>query len=108
MLRRMYSFQEDYDTVKQICLCSSYRQVRSIVKAYNDEDFENLIHNERVIAEKIARNRRDERVILVSDVHQAMKNRLHYVMNPQERDYEPMKQVTQCVSSSSMIHRESI
>jgi len=55
MLRRMYSFQEDYKTVKQICLSSSYRQVRSIVKAYNDEDFENLIHNERVIAEKIAR-----------------------------------------------------
>ena len=60
MLRRMYSFQEDYETVKQICLCSSYRQVRSIVKAYNDEDFENLIQNERVFAEKIARNRRDE------------------------------------------------
>ena len=55
MLRRMYSFQEDYDTVKQICLCSSYRQVRSIANAYNDEDFENLIHNERVIAEKLAR-----------------------------------------------------
>jgi len=60
MLRRMYSFQEDYETVKQICICSSYRQVRSLVKAYNDEDFENLIHNERVIAEKIAGNRRDE------------------------------------------------
>ena len=60
MLRRMYSFQEDYETVKQICLCSSYRQVRSLVKACNDEDFENLIHNERVTAERIARNRRDE------------------------------------------------
>ena len=52
MLRRTYSFQEDYETVKQICLCSSYRQVRSIVKAYNDEDFENLIHTQEVLAKK--------------------------------------------------------
>ena len=54
MLRRMYSFQEDYERVKQICLCSSYRQVRSIVKAYNDEDFENLIHTQEVLAKRAA------------------------------------------------------
>ena len=53
MLRRMYSFQEDYETVKQICLCSSYRQVRSILKAYNDEDFENLIHTQEMLAKKV-------------------------------------------------------
>ena len=52
MLSRMHDSQEDYETVRDICLCLSYREVRSIVKVYNDEDFENLIHTQEVLAKK--------------------------------------------------------
>ena len=39
---------------------------------------------------------------------QLCKNRLQYVMNPNETDYELMRQVTECELSSSTIHPECI
>jgi len=58
LLRRMNEHEEDYRPVKAICQCESYRQVLSIVKAYNNDDFEDLIHTQQVLAKKaVARER---------------------------------------------------
>ena len=40
----------DYELMKWVTQCVS--QVRSIVKAYNDEDFEDLVHTQEVLAKK--------------------------------------------------------
>ena len=64
MLHRMHECQGDYEAVRDICLCSSYREVRSIVKAYNDEDFENLIHMQEVLAKKaVARENGHKQIV---------------------------------------------
>ena len=58
LLRRMNEHEEDYKPAKAICQCESYSQVLSIVDAYNNNDFEDLIHTQQVLAKKaIARER---------------------------------------------------
>ena len=58
LLRRMSEHEEDYKPVKVICQCESYSQVLSIVEAYNNDDFEDLIHTQQVLAKKaVARER---------------------------------------------------
>jgi len=52
LLRRMNEHEEEYRPVKAICHCESYRQVLSNLKAYNNDDFENLIHTQQVLAKK--------------------------------------------------------
>jgi len=53
--------ETDYEPMRQVTECESYRQVRSIISAYNGEGFESLVHTQAVLAKKkIARNRRDE------------------------------------------------
>ena len=44
--------EEDYKPVKAICRCETYRQVLSIVEAYNNDDFEDLIHTQQVLVKK--------------------------------------------------------
>jgi len=51
-LRRMNEHKEDYKPGKAVCQCESYRQVLSIVEAYNNDDFEDLIHTQQVLAKK--------------------------------------------------------
>jgi len=59
LLRRMNEHEEDYETVKVICQCESYCQVFSIVEAYNNDDFKDVIHSLQVLAKKaIARQKR--------------------------------------------------
>ena len=59
LLHRMNEHEEDYKPVKAICQCESYSQVLSIVEAYNNNDFEDLIHTQQVLAKKaIAREKR--------------------------------------------------
>jgi len=59
LLRRMNEREEDYKPVKAICRCESYRQVLSILEAYNNNDFEDLIHTQQVLAKKaIAREKK--------------------------------------------------
>ena len=59
LLRRMNEHEEDYRPVKDICQCESYSQVLSIVEAYNNDDFEDLIHTQQVLAKKaVAREKR--------------------------------------------------
>ena len=50
--------EEDYKPVKAICQCESYRQVLSIVEAYNNNDFEDLIHTQQVLAKKAVERER--------------------------------------------------
>ena len=52
----------DYEPMRQVSECESYRQVRSIINAYNGEGFDYLVHKQRELAEKkIAREKeRDE------------------------------------------------
>ena len=52
LLRCMNEHEEDYRPIKAICQCESNRKVLSIVKAYNNDDFEDLIHTQQVLAKK--------------------------------------------------------
>jgi len=59
LLRRMNEHEEGYKPVKVICQCESYHQVLSIVEAYNNDDFEDLIHTQQVLAKNaIAQEKR--------------------------------------------------
>jgi len=58
LLRRMNEREEDYRPVKAICQCESYGQVLSIVEAYNNDDFEDLIHTQQVLAKKAVERER--------------------------------------------------
>ena len=50
----------DYEQMRQITECESYRKVRSILNAYNGEGFESLVHTQEVLAKKkVAREKRD-------------------------------------------------
>ena len=51
-LKYMNPNETDYEPMRQVTECESYRQVRSIVKAYNGEGFDDLVHTQRVLAEK--------------------------------------------------------
>ena len=42
----------DYEPMRQVTECESYRQVRSIINAYNGEGFDYLVHKQRELAEK--------------------------------------------------------
>jgi len=42
----------DYEPMIQVSECESYRQVRSIINAYNGEGFDYLVHKQRELAEK--------------------------------------------------------
>lgn len=52
LLRWMNPQEENYERVEHITHCNGVREVRSIIKAYNDEDFEDLIHCQEVLAKK--------------------------------------------------------
>ena len=58
LMRRMNEYEEDYKPVKAICQCESYSQVLSIVEAYNNDDFEDLIHTQQVLAKKAVERER--------------------------------------------------
>jgi len=54
--------QTDYEPMRLVTECDSYRQVRSIINAYNGEGFESLVHTQQVLAKKkIERERGRER-----------------------------------------------
>jgi len=42
----------DYEPMRQVTECESYRHVRSIINAYNGEGFDYLVHKQRELAEK--------------------------------------------------------
>jgi len=42
----------DFEPMRQVTECESYRQVRSIINAYNGEGFDDLVHKQRELAEK--------------------------------------------------------
>ena len=50
---RMNPEEYDYEPMEQITRCDSMRHVRTIVRAYNNEDFEDWIH----CLEEVAKNR---------------------------------------------------
>jgi len=53
--------ETDYEPMRQVTECESYRRVRSILNAYNGEGFESLVHKQQELAQKkIERERRDE------------------------------------------------
>ena len=53
--------ETDYEPMRQVTECDSYRRVRSITNAYNGEGFESLVHTQEVIAKKkIEREKRNE------------------------------------------------
>jgi len=53
--------ETDYEPMRQVTECDSYRQVRSILNAYNGEGFESLVHTQQVLVKKkIEREKRDE------------------------------------------------
>ena len=51
-LRWMNPDETDYAPMQQITQSESKRQVRSIVKAYNQPHFEDLIHTQEALAKK--------------------------------------------------------
>ena len=42
----------DYEPMRQVTECESYRQVMSILNTYNGEGFDYLVHKQRELAEK--------------------------------------------------------
>lgn len=42
LLRWMNTQEEYYEPVKRVTRCKGEQEVRSVIKAYNDEDFEDL------------------------------------------------------------------
>ena len=52
--RRMNPEEYDYKPMEQITQCDSMRRVLTIVKAYNNEDFEDWIHCLEEVAKKTA------------------------------------------------------
>jgi len=57
LLCRRNEHEVDYKTVKAICQCESYRQVLSIMEAYNNKDFEDLIYTQQVLPRKLSHKR---------------------------------------------------
>ena len=49
---RMNPEEYDYKPMEQITQCDSMRRVRTIVRAYNNEDFEDWIHCLEEVAKK--------------------------------------------------------
>ena len=49
---RMNPEEYDYEPMEQITRCDSMRRVRTIVRAYNNEDFEDWIHCLEEVAKK--------------------------------------------------------
>jgi len=49
---RMNPEEYDYKPMEQITRCDSMRRVRTIVQAYNNEDFEDWIHCLEEVAKK--------------------------------------------------------
>ena len=52
LLRWMNPQEENYERVQRVTQCKGEQEVRSVIKAYNDKDFEDLIHCQEVLAKK--------------------------------------------------------
>ena len=71
----------DYEPMKRVTQCVIHRQVRSIVKAYNGEGFEDLVHTQEVLAKKKS-SKREEARISSKRWHQAMNIELCHHLQP--------------------------
>ena len=48
----MNPIEMDYEPMKQVTQCENSRQVRSFLKAYNQPDFDDLVHAHEVLVKK--------------------------------------------------------
>ena len=62
----------DYEPMKRVTQCVSHRQVRSIVKAYNGEGFESLVHTQDVLAKKKVARENKKQEMASGDEYRAL------------------------------------
>ena len=52
-LRHMNPEETDFEPMKRVTQCKSKREVQTILKAYNQPQFDDFVHTQEVIAKKI-------------------------------------------------------